>query len=96
MMFLCLNQNSMQAPHDQNFVRAKFGVLNTDGITLVTIKINESNKGMKVNTTDTISFTMTPLDVRDENYYKCALWTGSNGLTYPWVVNANGEVLVAN
>lgn len=84
----------MYAPADQNFVRAKMGVLNTDGTTLVTIKINESNGGMKVNTTDTISFTMTPIAPEDENYNKVLLWVGTDGLTYPWVVNASGEVLI--
>lgn len=83
------------APADQNFVRAKMGVLNTDGTTLVTIKVNESNGGMKVNTTDTISFTMTPIDRRDENFKACLLWEGTDGLTYPWVVNSSGEVLIS-
>jgi len=84
----------MQAPADQNFVRAKMGVLNTDGVTLVTIKIDESNGGMMVNETDTISFTMTPIDQRDENFNKVLLWEGTDGLIYPWVCNANGEVLI--
>lgn len=84
----------MYAPTDQNFVRSKMGVLNTDGRTLVTIKYDESNNGMRVNYTDTISFTMTPIDLRDENFNKVLLWEGTDGLTYPWVVNASGEVLV--
>lgn len=86
----------LNAPADQNFIRTKMGVLNTDGITTVPIKCNQSTGAMKVNMTDTISFTMTPLDKRDENYYKCLLWVGTDGLTYPWVVNASGEVLVSN
>lgn len=84
----------MNAPADQNYVRSKMGVLNTDGITLVTIKIDESNGGMKINTTDTISFTMTPISPRDENYNKVMLWVGTDGLTYPWVVDSSGKVLV--
>ena len=85
----------MNAPQDQNFIPAKLAVLNTDGVTLVPIAINETNGGMKVNTTDTISFTMTPISPRDENYRKCMLWVGTDGLTYPWVVNADGEVLIS-
>lgn len=89
----------MQAPHDQNFVKAKLAVLNTDtvqGTNLVTIKINPVNLGMKVNTTATISFTMTPVDPRDENYQGCAMWIGTDGLTYPWVATADGEVLISS
>lgn len=85
----------MNASADQNFVRAKLGVLNTDGITTIPIKINESNGGMKVNETDTISFTMTPIDVRDANYNKVLLWEGTDGLTYPFVVDINGAVLIS-
>ena len=84
----------MYAPHDQNFIAAKMGVLNTDGTTLVTIKVNESNGGMKVNTTDTISFTMTPIAPEDENFNKVLLFEGTDGLTYPLVVNSSGEVLI--
>lgn len=82
------------ALRDQNFITTALGVLNTDGTTLVRIKINESNGGMKVNSTDTISFTMTPIADRDDNRVACLLWEGSDGLTYPWVVNASGEVLI--
>jgi uncharacterized protein YjdB len=85
----------MNAPADQNFVRAKMGVLNTDGLTLVTIKINPATGGMKVNTTDTISFTMRPIAPEDENYNKVLLWQGTDGLTYPWVVDSEGKVLIA-
>jgi len=70
------------------------GVLNTDGTTLVPIKINPSNNGMKINRTDTISFTMTPIAPSDENYNKVLLWQGTDGLTYPWVCNSDGEVLI--
>jgi len=85
----------MEAPADQNHIRSKMGVLNTDGRTLVTIKINESNGGMMINTIDTISFTMTPIAPRDENFNKVLLWQGTDGLAYPWVVNAQGQVLIA-
>lgn len=82
---------------DGNFVRSKLAVLNTDtvqGQHLVTIKANESDGSMKVNTTDTISFTMVPIDPRDENYNACLMWVGSDGLTYPCVANASGELLI--
>lgn len=85
------------APADQNHVRARLAVLNTDtiqGANLVPIKMNESNGGFKANTTDTISFIMSPIDPRDENYVECMMFVGSDGLTYPWVANADGEVLI--
>lgn len=83
------------APADQNFVRSKLAVLNTDGVTLVPIKINDNNE-MLVTYSDTISFTMTPIAPEDENYNKVLLWEGTDGLTYPWVANSDGAVLVSN
>jgi hypothetical protein len=88
----------METPRDQNYRTAKLAVLNTDtvqGTNLVTIKINESNNGIKVNTTDTISFTMVPVTPQDENYVDCWLFQGSDGLLYPAVANANGELLIS-
>lgn len=82
------------APRDGNFIAGKLGVLNTDGITLVPIAINESNGGMKVNTTDTISFTMIPISHEDENYVNCLLFVGTDGLTYPAVCDSAGAVLI--
>lgn len=79
---------------DQNHVRTALAVLNTDGVTLVNIKIDEASGGMLVNDTDTISFTMTPIAPEDENFHKVLLWEGTDGLTYPWVANADGEVLI--
>lgn len=79
---------------DQNFVHSKLAVLNTDGVTIVRIKCNESNGAMKVNTTDTISFTMTPIINRDDNRTTCMTWVGTDGLVYPWVANSSGEVLI--
>ena len=85
------------APKDQNYRPAKLAVLNTDtiqGTNLVTNQYNESNDGIKVNTTDTISFTMQPVTPKDENYVDCWLFQGSDGLLYPAVANASGELLI--
>lgn len=84
---------------DQNFIPSKLAVLNTDtvqGTNLVTIKINSSNNGIKVNETATISFTMIPISPEDENYRHCATFMGSDGNLYPWVATADGEVLIDN
>ena len=73
-------------------------VLNTDtvqGTNLVRIKANPSNGGLKVNTTATISFTMVPVDERDQNYKTCMTFTGADGFIYPWVATSDGEVLIS-
>lgn len=85
------------APKDQNHVFSKNAVLNTDTIQgqhLVPIKINPDTNGIKVTTVDTISFTMVPIDPRDENYRTCWFFEGLDGLTYPAVATANGYLLV--
>lgn len=82
------------APADQNFIRARLGILNTDGVTTIPIAINEATGAMKVSTTATISFTMSPIAKRDENFNSVMLWRGQDGLTYPWVVTSAGEVLI--
>ena len=87
---------SENAIADQNHIRSRMAVLNTDtvqGTNLVRIKI-ASNGGMKVNTSATISFTMVPIDDRDENYRTCMTFRGSDGMLYPWVATADGEVLI--
>ena len=85
------------AIQDENFVPAKLAVLNTDtvqGTNLVRIAIDESTLGMKITTIDTISFTMEPIDARDENYRSVLMWEGTDGNTYPWVANSSGAVLI--
>lgn len=87
------------AVRDQNFVPGKMAVLNTDtvqGTNKVRIAIEESSGSMRVNVTDTISFTMVPIDAQDENYVDCMMFVGQDGLSYPWVANSSGEVLIDN
>ncbi len=91
----------MEAPADQNRIRAKFGVLFSDGITLVPISINSSNGGMMLNTTDTVPANIlalftTSIMPRSLEYYK-ACWFGQStttGLPLPLFVDADGAVLV--
>ncbi len=88
---------SQNAVRDQNFVPGKMAVLNTDtvqGTNLVRIGIDEATGSMKVTTTATISFTMSPIDARDDNYAHCMTFVGQDGLVYPWVANSDGEVLI--
>lgn len=87
----------MQALKDANSVPTLLAVLNTDtvqGQHLVRIAEDESDFGIKVNTTATISFTMKPIDPRDENYVSVWAFEGSDGLLYPAVATAAGELLV--
>jgi len=88
---------SENAIRDQNFVASRLAVLNTDtvqGTNLVRITLDENTGAMSVNETDTISFTMQPIDSEDENFKDCMMFVGSDGLTYPWVANADGQVLI--
>lgn len=88
------------AKPDENGVFSKTAVLNTDstqGTNLVRLKLDESNSNsLMVNDTATISFTMAPIDPRDQNYRTCLTFTGSNGLIYPCVATASGELLIAS
>lgn len=84
------------AIRDQNHVTSRLACLNTDtvqGTNLVRIKIAD-NGGMKVNTSATISFTMVPIDPRDDNYRGCMTFKGQDGQLYPWVATVDGEVLI--
>lgn len=89
----------VNAKRDQNFIPGKLAVLNTDtvqGTNFVRIGVDQNNfNAMQVNESDTINFTMVPIDPRDENYVNCATFVGSDGLVYPWVANAAGEVLIS-
>lgn len=85
----------MNAPHDQNTIKAKLGVLCTDGTTLVPIAINPSNGGIKMDVTSTLLVPVTENALRDENYQY--VWLGQNsvtGETCPIYVNADGGILV--
>jgi hypothetical protein len=88
---------SNRALKDVNMVSSKLACLNTDtvqGKNLVAIHIDNITGGIKVNTTDTISFTMKPIIPRDVNFTPCWTFEGSDGKTYPCVANSNGELLI--
>jgi len=90
---------SENALRDQNFVTGKLAVLNTDsvqGTNLVRIQCDQTNfNAIRVNESATISFTMSPIDPRDQNYVGCATFMGSDGHVYPWVATSSGEVLIS-
>ena len=85
----------MQAPLDQNHIAGRLGVLFSDGVTTIPIACDETNfNSMKVNTVDTITVTWPSIDPEDENFKDCMMFVGTDGLTYPWAVDADGKVLI--
>ena len=82
------------APQDQNFIKGKLGVLFTDGVTTIPIACDKATGSMKVNTTDTLAVTLNPISPQDENFNNCMMFVGTDGLSYPWVVDADGCVLI--
>jgi len=84
------------AAQDENRVFSKLAVLNTDtvqGTNLVAIKCTVGGAILATDTA-TISFTMITVDPHDENWQKCWLFTGSDGLTYPAVATSAGRLLI--
>lgn len=83
---------------DGSSVATHLAVLNTDtvqGTNLVRIAIDPTTKGVKVNTTATILFTMIPIDPRDQNYVGVWAFQGRNdNLLYPAVATSSGELLI--
>ena len=85
------------APRDENSVTGKLAVLNTDtvqGQHLVPLAINSSDGGILIDSTATISFTMIPVDPRDENMAACWLFQGLDGNVYPAVATSTGALLI--
>lgn len=84
------------APRDNNNIPSKLAVLNTDtvqGQNLVPLSITAAGT-IRINRTDSISFTMQPVDPKDQNYVNVWLFEGTNGLTYPAVADAGGALFV--
>jgi len=86
----------MQAPHDQNTIKAKMGVWCVDGVTPIAIAIDPATGEMKVDEVSTISYTPENIMPRDENHQP--VWEGVSSdddvTVLPINVNADGEVLV--
>lgn len=83
------------ALRDQNHVPSLMACLNTDtvqGQNLVRIRA-DADGAMLMDMDATISFTMVPIDPRDQNYVHCATFEGADGRVYPWVATAEGAVL---
>lgn len=87
-----------QALKDSNSAATYLAVLNTDtvqGTNLVRITVDSSTGGIKTDTTATISFTMQPIDPRDQNYVGVWAFEGTtDGLLYPAVATSAGSLLV--
>lgn len=82
---------------DGNSTSTLLAVLNTDtvqGTHLVRIVVNPVDSGIKIDTLSTISFTMEPIDPRDNNYVSVWAFQGSDGQLYPAVATSAGALLV--
>lgn len=85
------------APRDHNNIPGRLACLFSDavqGTTLVPIRIVEATGAIRINTTNTVQFTMQPVDPRDKNYVDVWLFQGTDGLTYPAVCDAEGRLLI--
>lgn len=85
------------APRDENNIPSKLACLNTDtvqGTTLVPIACTPTGL-IRINKTATINFTPQPVDPKDENFVNVWLFEGPDGLTYPAVATAMGELLIS-
>lgn len=82
------------AIRDNNHVPVLLGVLFSDGVTLVPIKMHGAL--LMTNTTDTIAFTPNQVAIRDENFRHVLMAVDSTDATKlcPLYVDANGAVLV--
>lgn len=89
--------SSTLALKDGNSVSTLLACLNTDtvqGTHLVAIAIDPISKGILIDTSATISFTMVPIAPKDVNSSACWLFEGTDGKTYPAVATSTGVLLV--
>ena len=83
------------AIRDQNHIPVKLGILCTDGVTTIPIKIDESTSGIMVDTTSTISYTPdTNVNYQDDNFVNVLMAEDENGVARPVNVNAQGAILI--
>ena len=87
---------------DQNYVKSKLGVLFSDGVTLVPIKINSLNGAVQVNAIDTVAPAILTLYTngmaipRDSNNQPalCGQSDTNSEVVYPVFVDAAGAILI--
>ena len=85
-----------QALKDGNSVSSLLAVLNTDtvqGTHLVRLAVDPVTHGMLIDETATISFTMKPIDPKDENSSACWAFEGTDHKLYPAVATSAGALL---
>ena len=82
---------------DGNSVATYLAVLNTDtvqGTHKVRIAVNPADSSILMDESSTISFTMVPIDPRDENYVGVWAFDGTDNQLYPAVATSSGALLV--
>jgi hypothetical protein len=89
--------SSKNALKDGNSVATLLAVRNDDliqGTNKIRITVNPSDNGISVDETSTISFTMQPIDNRDDNYVGVWAFEGTDHQLYPAVATAAGALLI--
>ncbi len=90
------------AIHDQNNIKAKLGVLFSDGVTLIPIAIDSSNNGLKTNEMDVVDASILALYENGKSIPRDAnnqpAWCGQSNtdssVVYPVFVDTSGAVLI--
>lgn len=84
-----------EAIRDQNHIPVKLGILCTDGVTTVPIKIDATTGACMVDITSVISYTLDPsVNYQDDNFVNVVMVEDENGVARPVNVNADGEILI--
>lgn len=90
------------APLDQNHVKAKLGVLFSDGVTLVPIKLAAGTNAMMTNSTDVVDPAILalyeagkpiPRDANGEPAW-CGQSSTNSAVVYPIFVDLSGAILI--
>jgi len=84
------------AIHDENRIKVWLAASYLDGTTPVPIQIDNSNGGVKIDTTHTLGFTPTPIDPRDANHSPFVLCYGDDGNVYPLFADPSTGAILMN
>lgn len=84
------------ASHDDNFVPTKLGALNTDGKTIIPIRVTPTSHTLKVSDGTTGSNHGPSVAPRDDNFVPVMIGVSSSDFTTPVVCYAdvNGNLLI--
>jgi len=86
----------MNASIDENSVKSILGILNTDGKTIIPIRVNPARHSLKINDGTTGSDYGPKNALRDENYFPTLIGVSSSDFKTPTVVygDSSGNLLI--